>query len=257
MLRFARGNAGSPSYTVDLIAKLNEVDARIGHYKTNFRAEHFELDQLIQGLSNPDDLHAQDMMYQLKTVQRGDRSATVAKLRPRLENWERLPESTRNSLIEAEYRYLDGQTLDYSPVVVAYAKAVEVAIKKNIFDSFRSLCQVGMNVDQHIRVAMYETDSRIHRLVQFVQRGTHLELGVMVHLLRLSADKTTPGTPLLKNLRDYVANRMGRPGILGKAFLDRCADLATLRNNAAHDATYGKKTASEAREMCFGVLPKI
>ena len=257
LLQFARENAGSPSYTVDVIAKLNEVDARIGNYKTNFRAENFDLEQLINGLSNPDDLHAQDMMYQLKTVQRGDRSATVAKLMPRLRNWERLPESTRNSLIEAEYRYLDGQTHDYSPVVVAYAKAVEVAIKKNIFDPFRLSCRVGLDVEQHIKVAMYETDSRLHRLVQFVQRGTHLELGVMVHLLRLSADKMAPGTPLLKNLKDYVENRLGRPGILEKAFLDRCADLATLRNNAAHDATYGKKTASEAREMCFGILPKI
>ncbi|MBT4146625.1 MAG: tetratricopeptide repeat protein, partial [Gammaproteobacteria bacterium] len=133
----ARSNLKSKSYSKDIIRANNDSEPQIGNTKIHLSRHVFSIEDVIAAIENPQNPHAKEVLRQHKAVQRGDRSVVISFLEDNIPAWNWLPESSQNSLIESEMRFKDGQTLDYAPVVVGFAKAVEVTLKHKIFDVFK------------------------------------------------------------------------------------------------------------------------
>ena len=82
---------------------------------------------VIDAIENPQNPHAKEVLREHKAVQRGDRSVVISFLEDHIPVWDWLLGPSQNSLLESEMRLKDGQTLDYAPFVIGFAKAVEAS----------------------------------------------------------------------------------------------------------------------------------
>ena len=254
LLDKARSSQRSKSYSRDII-KLNEAsDPQIGADKTYISRHLFSIEDVIDAIENPQNPHAKEVLRQHKAVKRGDRSVVISFLEDHISAWDWLPEASQNSLVESEMRFKDGQTLDYAPVVVGFAKAVEVTLKHKIFDVFKENYLEKTHILNYTQIALQEKDSKVHNFVLFVEKGRHLELGGMVLVLRFCSGKTAKRVPLVARFRDFISDELELPQFLNKQTLDKCDSLTVLRNPAAHEMTHDLQVASDARGLAFDIL---
>jgi tetratricopeptide (TPR) repeat protein len=250
----ARSNLRSKSYSKDIIKKNNDSEPKIGNMKIIISRHVFSIEDVIAAIENPQNHHAKEVLRQHKAVQRGDRSGVISSLEDHIPVWKWLPVPSHNSLIESEIRFNDGQTHDYAPVVVGFAKAVEVTLKHNIFDVFKAKYTEKTEVFKYTQLAIKEKESKAYNFVLFVEKGRHLELGGMIMVLRLCTGKTANKVSLIARFRDFIIKELALPQFLDKEFLDKCDSLSGLRNPAAHEVTHDYKIASDARDLAFDIL---
>ena len=254
---WARSNPRSKSYSRDLISENMASDPQIGSDKTYISRHMFSIEDVIAAMENPQNSHHKEVLRQHKAAQRGDRSGVISSLEDQIPAWDWLPVPSHNSLIESEMRFNDGQTHDYAPVVVGFAKAVEVMLKHNVFDVFKAKYPENIEIFKYTQIAIKEKDSKVYNFVLFVEKGRHLELGGMIMVLRFCTGRTAKRVSLVTGFRDFIIKELALPQLLDKQFLDKCESLSRLRNPAAHEVTHDRQIASKARGLAFDVLGEL
>ena len=172
-------------------------------------------------------------------------------------SWGELPDSAQDALLEAESRFRSGQAHDYAPVVVGFAKAVEVTFKRQVFDQFRRACEATIDVSLQIEFALNDRFRKAHKFVWFVHKGNHIELGAMAFALRLCKGETARKLELLAMFRGFLCETIGMQSLTDDSTIDEIDALSKLRNPGAHEVAYDRDTAAEARRLAFSVLGSI
>jgi hypothetical protein len=257
LLDLARSNSRSKSYSRDIIRANEASQPKIGADKTCISRHMFSIEDVIAAIEDPQNPHAKEVLRQHKAVQRGDRSVVISFLEDHIPAWNWLPESSQNSLVESEMRFKDGQTLDYAPVVVGFAKAVEVTLKHKVFDVFKEKYTEKIEIFKYTQLVLQEKDSKVYNFALFIEKGRHLELGGMVLVLRFCTGKTAKKVSLVARFRDFIIKELVLPQFLDMQFLEKCDSLSGLRNPAAHEVTHDRQIASKARDLTFDVLGEL
>ena len=165
--------------------------------------------------------------------------------------------ASQRSLLTAETLYVEFGTrappssaLDFSPVVVAYSKALEQVLRQKIFVEFRASDWAPKFRDCQAGSAPQQRASKTLRV--FLQDGSgKLTLGPMSHCLsdlgcvKDLAHSNSFARFLNERLRDY------------RGFCDRIprrlkSFLHTYRNAAAHDDPMSRQDCERARSFLLG-----
>ena len=253
LLDFASRTKGSPSYALDLI-ELNESSEPIIGSHTTIGNEQFSIDKILEALEKPGMDFAVEVRHQLSMQQRGDQSKLLAALRSDLPFLNDLPSEARAALLEGERRLVEGKAIDHAPDVVSFAKAVEITLRTLVFDTFAQQCRTDIDIEKHIHVGFQDKFKQAHNFIKFIERGQHVELGSMEHILRLCRGKTGQQLLLLGRLRHFIEEHCGWPQLLSDGSLEDLKALADRRNPAAHSTSYNEKDAREAREIAVREL---
>jgi hypothetical protein len=252
----AEETRGSPSYTFDLIV-LNEASDPIVGSHTGVGGAEFSIDKILDALEKPNREEAIELKHQLQMQQRGDWSSLVASLSDRVPIWSELPSEAQLALLEGERRLAERSAADHAPDAVSFAKAVEIALRKLAFDRFAETLRTDIELEKHIRIALQDKFKQAHSFVRFVERGQHIELGSMAHVLRLCRGKTGRRLLLLGRLRTFIEEDLGWSDVLADDSLAELEALSQRRNPAAHSATFGEAEARETRELALQQLGRL
>ncbi len=259
LIAFGQAKAGSASYSLDVKEFLASLNPHIGSDVT-IRPMVVSFAELLNDLQQADAARRSESLAALESATRGDHSRIIVRLSQELPFWESMPTDARFSLIEGERRLNDATSLDYAPEIVCFAKAVEVCLKTFVFDRFASTCRVHMDFRKEVQLAMTDKFKQVHNFIRFVDRGQPIELGTMLHTLRLTTGKTAAELTLLESLRDFIRDTLSTPELLEAANLNSCEELVKLRNPAAHSISYSRQHATRARALAvslLGLLGKI
>jgi len=249
----AANTVGGESYALDLIA-LNESTNPIVGSHIRVGKPQFSIRKIIEALENPLGDESIEVRHQMKMQRRGDRSPLIAELKEQIESWDYLPEECRSSIIEGERRLADEASHDYFPVIMCFAKSVEIALKKLVFEAFAEDCGKYGDLDRHIRLGLDERFAQAANFMKFIQKGQNIELGAMLFSLRLCLGRTGREMILLGRLKEFIEDNPGTKGILGGAFFDDTEELLKLRNSAAHSSSFGENQAQTARQLAIRTL---
>lgn len=252
LLAEAERTMGSATYLLDLVEYDKQLDPRIGS-AVAIPEQPLSLEETLSSLSKAGSASWAEALQRLRTRERGDLSDVVGSLREEIPGLAELPLECRHALYEAERRYSEGGIRDYSPEVVGYGKAVEIALK-SVFDDFKARGLVEVDVRKEVEIALQDRFKQATTFVRYIERGPFIELGGMVHTLRLTGGKTGEELALLSRLREFIVEAAGLPAILDKAFLTNCDLLANLRNPAAHATSSDRGRAREARRLGVAAL---
>jgi tetratricopeptide (TPR) repeat protein len=252
----ARSLMGSVSYTDDLIVFDEQAAVQIGP-KTTIAAANFSVADIVAALARPNSDEQIEIARQLTAFARGDMSAHVARLKTIIPIWDELPIQARTSLLEAERRYTEACGADFALEVVAFAKALEVCLRLDVFDVFSRVIRADYRFAELIAEASMEPFKQIQTFVKFLSSGQHIELGSMVHTMNLLHGRTAAKARILGEFREHITNRLGWGILLQRGNLDNMKDLGLLRNPAAHSDILGRNEVARARELSLGVLGQL
>ena len=148
--------------------------------------------------------------------------------------------------------------IDYSTVAVSFAKAVEICLLQIIFTPYKSACDATMTISQEIVIAQQNNNSQAVSLFKFLEKGQHLELGSMSHLLRLCNGRTAEKEFLIGQLRDFIKFSLNGMMLLDNENVESIGSIARdFRNPAAHSEILTKGDAQECRRLCTGLLRSL
>jgi len=253
----AEESLGSLSYSLDLVAMNNEGGPCIGSNTTIGRAS-YSFEDLLTGAGSHSPEKKADIDFHFRAEARDDYSAIIATLLEVVPCFPELPAAAQRSLIEAQRRLATKHGADFAPVVVAFAKAVEVSLKVLVFDAFRASFMAQFDAQKHLEAAKdYKKYDRVERFCRFLADGFHLELGSMALALELTTGKTAARLAVLGELRQYLTET-GRGVLADRELLGVIRRLSSdYRNPAAHSKVFGFADAETVRELALGVLSKF
>jgi hypothetical protein len=154
-----------------------------------------------------------------------------------LPQWRSLPPDAPTFLLTGDYNLasLPGH-MDFSTSVIPYAKAVEVALDRRIFEPFRA--------------GHTATDCHNAFLRAFVAGEKELTLGSYMIILSSSREAA-----LRAFIERHIANAATRVfGADGLVALLNDEAMRTIRNKAAHDEVLTRNEAQQARAWALGIL---
>jgi hypothetical protein len=187
----------------------------------------------------------------------GDLSPVVERFRNELASWNRIPEEARLALLEGENRLESVGTRDFSLAVVGFAKAVEICLLQLAFEPFRALIRATPEMCTLIEEARAAEPEKLDKLLKYLERGQHLELGTMRLQLDLCTGTTARSVRLLQQLRFFLQVN-GLEFLLDRGERDRLQALAARhRNPAAHSAAVSRPKAVETRTLALGILAAV
>lgn len=256
LLAAAEETKNSPSYALDLLRLNESSDPIIGSHAT-IRSMDFSIDKILEALASTEVEGSIEIRHQLQMQKRGDHSALIVGLRQELEAWDALPNEAKMALLEGERRLGDGASVDHAPTVVTLAKAVEIVLRRVVFDAFSVQCQTDIDLDKHLSDALQDKDQKAQNFIRFVQRGQHLELGSMTFALKLCKGKTGRRLVLLGRFLRFVREDLGRAQLLEADSLSDLDELSGHRNPAAHSDVYDHLTARRVRTLALRQLARI
>ena len=252
-LNEAMRSFGSSSYLKDLISFRSQLVPGIGSDLAIPRKP-LPISQTLALLSSADTAVRAEAIQRMKARQQGDYSDILVTLQGDLPGFEGLPLETRQALFEAERRLIEGGTRDYSLEVVAYAKAVEVALKAFVFDAFKSQGLASIDISVEIQIALQDRFKQAITFVRYIERGPYIELGGMIHALRLTGGRTARELGLLGMFRSFICEHLNLAPLLQKPSIEALEELLGMRNPAAHATSADESTARKARENAVWVL---
>jgi tetratricopeptide (TPR) repeat protein len=257
LLNYAQSIKGDPFFSRKVIEENNSTETIIGCSKNILPSSIYSIEEVINALEDHQNQHSNDIRLQFKMSAHGDQSIIVTSLTKSISTWDKLPEVSKSSLIESEKRYRDGQTYDFAPVVVCFAKSIEVLLKQNLFNAFRDACLTGLDVTTQLNFALKDEFSKVHKFVFYINRGQHIEFGGMIFLLRLCNGKTAKKVKLLQVFKDFIENESIFSCFLNTTLLDQCEKLSRYRNAGAHEKYFDRDTATEVRNTTFSILNSL
>ena len=244
---------GSSSYLKDLISFRSTLSPGIGS-DLALPSKPLPISQTLALLSSTDAAVRAEAIQRMKARQQGDYSDILVTLQEDLPGFGALPLDCRQALFEAERRLTEGGTRDYSLEVVAFAKAVEVALKTLVFDAFKSQGLASIDISVEIQIALQDRFKQAITFVRYIERGPHIELGGMIHALRLTGGRTARELGLLGLFRSFISDHLQLSALLDKPSIEALEQLLGMRNPAAHAASADETIARKSKEMALRVL---
>jgi hypothetical protein len=176
--------------------------------------------------------------------------------------------STGEILLKELERLGDGN-VDYAPVVIEYAKALECHIHKEFFESFKdSLRQDGLLGNESIYqcdvgpIPLSPSDQRaiertISELRIFLSENRPLTMGAMWHVLLRVRHELRPA-PVLGMLVAHLRKHKKAACLLeGEFTKDWGRFIESFRNGAAHSRSMTLEQAKESRDLVFGTTRSL
>ena len=259
LLKFAKGNTQSYTYTQDLIQLNNQLgEYRVGPISA-LRTEPYSINQILEQGGHNDEPALSNTRFYLQLEQHGDFSVFYVSLSQQIPLFDRLPWEAKASILEGERRLLaETPMLDHSTVAVSFAKAVEISLLKLVFEPYKSHCDARINVTQEIELAQQKQESQATNLFKFLDKGLHLELGSMAHLFQLCNGRTARKEFLIGQLLEFLENHLGARGLLESDIVGWISSIARdFRNPGAHAEVLTREQAQECRRICISVLQKM
>lgn len=262
MFDFARACEGSPTYLLQVAEFSEKLDPPLGSHLA-IRPDVVTAEEALNQIWAEDHAQRAELQFRLARSIEGDLSGIVLGLRTEICSWQALPDHARTAFIGSERRLREGGKHDHAPEVVGYAKAVEIALKELVFDRFKEFCSSELDVTRQVEIGLRDEFRQAHRFVRYVEKVPFIELGGMVHTLRLASGKTGERLPLLSEFQRFVREELCFSGVLEPAFIDRCDSLARSRNQAAHATSCDREDAENVRASAvellsvFGTGPRI
>lgn len=244
---------GQPSYSADLIAANGK--SNLGHlFEVKANNSFMCTRDVASAMTSVDGPGFAQFKFETEMKMRGDISPVYVAIQKMLPNWKSLPQQAQNALLESERRFIENSSSDHAPEVLGYAKSVEITLANLLFGSFREK-GIGIQAREEIDVVLTADDKKQKtvRLASYVKKGSKLELGTMAFFLRLCTGKTVTQSSLLRDLREFVLQ--ASPAALDDSTLERLETLARdYRNPAAHDQSFDRQSAEEARSFAYSLL---
>jgi tetratricopeptide (TPR) repeat protein len=254
---FAVSKSASEAYVLDL-ETLNLASKPILGAHTTIAKLRLDTRALLDAMNNHGGPNQADARFYLEMQYRRDLSTTIASVVDELPNWQLLKDAAKSSLLEAENRFLDPNTIDHAPTIGAYAKTLEITLSLKLFEQFRDVKGIVFQNTNSIQAMVYDKSNKAHRLASFVVGGHALELGSMCFILSISSGRTAQENALLGAFRDFVKIELGLSEILDSLNLDRLSTLVTkFRNPATHQRAFAKSETVEARDLSYDLLRKL
>lgn len=253
LFNFARDNVGSHTYIQDLI-NMNEKNEPCIFMQTIISKELYTREDLISAIGHPGTPEYEEKYFQLKMEKRADYSVLFNKLKHLIPCWEELPDNAKYSLIEGERRIHDSTSIDHASEIVLFAKAVEIILKKKIFDEYKNKCQSYFGIEEQIESVLADKNQQAHNFVKYLQKGTYIELGAMHHALCLCSGKTAERQALIGGFRDFIKHELKIERLLSDEVLTKISELSKYRNPAAHSEIFNITTAQRIRDISLEVL---
>jgi|GEM_PF-7118928 len=247
---------GSATYLKEMIEFKGTLDPTIGS-DVKVPTNPFPLSEILLWLVAADEAVRAEAVQRLRSHQQGDYSDVFAKIEKEIPSFDHLPTEAKYAIYEADRRLAEGGGRDYSPEVVAYAKAVEVCMKSLVFDSFKIKGIGNVDISDEIQQASDEKFKQAVTFVQYIKKGPFIELGGMAHTLRLIGGRTADDLWLLGMFRSYIKEVLRVPRITDKQFSVSIDELIKLRNPAAHSALASEASAMNARKLAIELLREI
>jgi tetratricopeptide (TPR) repeat protein len=133
LLSAAQELLGNDTYAFQL-QQLNMADESIIGSQTRIEHNPYSMDNIWMMMDSGIQANVHEAQFERAVQQRGDYSFLMAELFSSMPGFHNLPPEARSSLIEGERRLKDTNNGDFSMVVVAFSKAVEVCIRKRLKD---------------------------------------------------------------------------------------------------------------------------
>jgi hypothetical protein len=259
LVTFSKANSDSPTFAKDLIEKHQSFgEFRIGP-DTTIKPEPYSMDKILAITKHGEDESTYQSKFLMQLEQSGDFSVFHESLSGVVPHFDELPWTARASLLEGERRFIsETPMLDHSPVVVSFAKAVEICFLQVVFAPYKSTCDAKVNISHQIEIAKVDRQSQATSLFTFLERGQHLELGSMAHLLRLCNGRTVEKEYLVGELRNFIRDELNGTMLLDKENVETIGLIAKeFRNPGAHSDVLTKANAEECRRLCIDVLRSL
>jgi len=115
-----------------------------------------------------------------------------------------------------------------------------------------------MTISQEIVIIQQNNNSQAASLFKFLEKGHHLELGSMGHLLKLCNGRTAEKEYLIGQLRDFIRFKLNGIALLDGEIVTSIGSIAKdFRNPGAHSELLTKADAQECRRLCIDVLQSL
>jgi tetratricopeptide (TPR) repeat protein len=251
LIRYSNENRRSPTLANELIEKNNSFGLLKLGSVTQIRPERYSLQSILDGHNHGNNGLSQQARFLMTLEQAGDFSMIHQSITNESVVFDSLPFAAKTALYEAERRFLsDTPMIDYSMIVIAYAKSLEISLKQIVFEKFREFRN-----DNNDNLKIIDRRSQAIGLARFLQRGQHLELGGMAHIFKLCEGRTGQKEPIIGELRDFITNVLNGSALLEKTNIDQIARISKdFRNPGAHSEVISKIEAATCREICFAAL---
>ena len=254
LYKLSKKTLGSQSYTLDLISKNNETIPVIGGEIKKLKKHTFSQDDLISAIQDHDSLSKKEVLYYLEMDKRGDLSEILFELKAKISVWDRLPSEAKNALMEGYKRLSTQNSIDYAPVIVTIVKSLEISLKQLVFDEFAKICKLDVDVNKYIEIGMSPKFKQAHSFIRFIEKGSYLELGAMIHILKLAKGKTANKLPLLNMLNEFILKTLKWNSFLLIETVEKLEYLSSMRNPAAHAKAFNLTEAKEVRSKTLEVF---
>jgi tetratricopeptide (TPR) repeat protein len=259
LVAFSKANSDSPAFAKDLIEKNQSFGIDSIGPDSTIRPEPYSMAKILSATRHGEDESTYQSKFLMQLEQSGDFSVFQESLSGVVPRFDELPWTARASLLEGERRFIsETPMLDHSPVLVSFAKAVEICLLRVVFAPYKSACDTKMNISQQIEIAKADRQSQATSLFTFLERGQHLELGSMAHLLRLCNGRTAEKEYLVGELRNFIRDELNGTTLLDKENVETIGLVAKeFRNPGAHSDVLTKANAEECRRLCVDVLQSL
>jgi tetratricopeptide (TPR) repeat protein len=255
-MSFAQQHASSDSYRYELTKFLDSLQPRLGS-TVIVRPARKALGEMATLIQATDAASREELASRYLAGQQGDLSSVIASLQQEIPCWSELPVATRRALANAEFDLLGAQKRDMAMVIVSYAKAVETALKTLVFDPYRAAIATRDGFTERIRAGLTSEFEKAHSFVKFIRDGRFIELGTMLHALRLLTGRTVRQLDLLGEFLQYVSPESGSSPLLSSTFIENCDFVSKRRNAAAHAESFDRSVAEDVRQRTIGLLMTI
>ncbi len=238
----ANGRVGPLEYTGALMAAnctlpMVFADVTRTAYKRSYRAC-LEEATLLYG-------YVEASAYTTESVKR-----TISKYLP---GFTFLPKSARIAVSMGLELVENPASIDHSPAVVLFGKALEVSMKELIFDGYRDT-RGPRFMEQQTTEVFLQTNKDVATLAKYIAKPPHhIELGGMITILQMHGGRTAKKNPVLEELFAHVDN-IGKSTALSTEFLESADKLRVLRNDAAHSKVFDHASALDAQRLMIECL---
>jgi len=259
LVEFSQANKNSPTFASDLIELNQSFGEGSFGAETTIKPEAYSMTQVLESVGHGNSEALYQARFQTRLEELSDYSVFSGSLKQELPKFDELPFKARTSLLEGERRYLsDAPMLDYSPVVVSFAKSLEISLLEQIYHPYKKRCEVEINIVNEIEFSQHKKGSQATTLFHFLEKGHHFELGSMAHVFRLCMGRTAEKEILVGRLRDFIVQELDCEKFLTKLTVESIVSVADkYRNPGAHSKILTQKDVVECRSLCLGVLNSL
>lgn len=258
LFNFCASTLHSPTYANDVIDKAKTLEvAKMGietwaELDPN-RYSELHLDSTFLFGNETDDKELRFLSY---IENSGDYSLFQNSLESEMNSTEHLPDRAFISLLEGERIFLSERVMhDYTGMVIAYAKAVEITLLSNVFNKFRRHAHVDLELKSEVSLKYSDSSGKIFRFARYLADNPFFELGGMELVLRYCNGRTATQEPIISHLRQFIRDDLRLEHLLEPTVIEDLGKIARdYRNPHVHSDIIGRSDAVDCRRICLSVL---